>query len=260
MKDELFRISGADAGYSRNRFIRNLSFTVFHGDFVALIGPNGAGKSTILKLLAGVIKPFSGVVEFTGRDIRSCGRRELARSFSVVSRISGEMPDFPVQKFISLGRFPFYGILDDDENFPFEEMAARTGISHLLHRSILELSAGEFQLVQITRALVQNSSILLLDEPVSNLDYPHVTLIMDLLKGLNRKGTTVICALHDVNAALDYCNRIAAVKNGNLVFDGVPDDVINAETMGMLYGSSFYCGRNPVTGRNMVLPIPGDYA
>lgn len=260
MSEELFRIIEADAGYRNHRFINRLTLCVSSGDFVSLIGPNGAGKSTIMKLLSGLISPFSGSVEFAGRDLRSFGVRELAKSFSVVSQLSGELPDFKVGTFLSLGRFPFLDILDgNSSDDSYLDIASETGVTHLFERSIRELSAGEFQLVQITRALVQNRSILLLDEPVSNLDYYHITRIMDILKKLHHGGTTIICALHDVNAALDYCSRVIAVKEGRVFFDGVPDRVINESSMKGLYGTEFYCGINPVTGRPLVLPVPDDF-
>jgi iron complex transport system ATP-binding protein len=260
MSEELFRITDADAGYRKNCFIKNLSFSVIKGDFISLIGPNGAGKSTIIKLLSGILSPFGGKVEFMDRDIRSIGNRELAKSFSVVSQISGELPDFTVKNFISLGRFPFFDILDgNDADNSYIEMASRTGVTRLLDRSIRELSAGEFQLVQVTRALVQNKNILLLDEPVSNLDYRHIVMIMDILKKLHHEGTTIICALHDVNAAMDYCSRVVAIKDGAVFFDGEPDVVINQNSMSGLYETEFYCGISPVTGRPLLLPVPGSF-
>ncbi|HOP28924.1 MAG TPA: ABC transporter ATP-binding protein [Spirochaetota bacterium] len=261
MSEELFRITEADAGYRGNCFIRSLSLSVKKGDFISLIGPNGAGKSTIIKLLSGLLSPFSGKVEFTGTDIRDIGNRELAKSFSVVGQISGEIPDFSVKNFISLGRFPFFDILEGNTaDNSYIEMASRTGVTRLLDRSIRELSAGEFQLVQVTRALVQNNKILLLDEPVSNLDYQHIVRIMDILKNLHNEGTTIICALHDVNAAMDYCSRVVAIKDGGVFFDGVPDKVINQNSMKSLYETEFYCGINPVTGRPLVLPVPGGFS
>jgi len=257
MAEELFRIINADAGYRGNCFIKGLNLPVVKGDFIALIGPNGAGKSTIIRLLSGLLSPVKGSVEFMGKNISLTGSRELAKNFSVVSGITGEIPDFSVKSFLLLGKFPFLEILDgvpaDDT---YIEVASKTGVIHLLNRSIRELSAGEFQLVQITRALVQNYRVLLLDEPVSNLDYQHIVRIMDILKKLHNEGTTVVCALHDVNAAIDYCSRVIAVKNGEILFDGVPGVVINQESMRSLYNTDFYCGKNPVTGRPLVLPVP----
>lgn len=260
MTVELFKIKNAVAGYRGNMFIRGLNVSINSGEFVALIGPNGAGKSTIIKLLSGLLPPLNGSVEFSGRDIRTEKVRELARRFSLVGRITGELPDLDVENFISLGRFPFLDILDGNPgDNSFHSMASRTGISHLLRRSIRELSAGEFQLVQITRALVQNSRVLLLDEPVSNLDYQHITMVMDLLRDLHRNGTTVICALHDVNSAMEYSTKVIAVKGGAVLFQGVPEVVITADSMRDLYGSEFYCGINPVTGRPLVLPVSADF-
>jgi iron complex transport system ATP-binding protein len=261
MSGELFRITGVDAGYHNNCFINSLSLSIKKGDFVSLIGPNGAGKSTIIRLLSGILSPLRGRIEFMDRDIRSIGGRELARSLSVVSQITGELPDFSVKSFISLGRFPFLDILEGNSaDEAYLGIASETGIAYLLDRSIRELSAGELQLVQITRALVQNDKTLLLDEPVSNLDYHHIVRIMDILKRLHNGGTTVICALHDINAAMDYCSRVIAIKEGKVFFDGSPGDVINGNSMKGLYGTDFYCGTNPVTGRPLVLPVPAGFS
>lgn len=260
MSEELFVIKGADAGYRNNCCIKNLTLSIKRGEFVSLIGPNGAGKSTIIKLLSGLLSPFSGTVEFNRRDILTFRSRELARSFSVVSQLPGELPDFTVKSFLSLGRFPFLDILEGNPaDDSFADTASKTGVTRLLERSIRELSAGELQLVQISRALVQNNKILLLDEPVSNLDYHHIVRIMDVLKKLHNGGTTIICALHDVNAAMDYCSRVIAIKEGGIFFDGAPDKVINQNSMRGLYGTEFYCGTNPVTGRPLVLPVPESF-
>ncbi len=258
MNEELFRIIDVRAGYGKNSFIGGLNLSVKRGDFISFIGPNGAGKSTIIKLLSGLLVPFDGRVEFMGKDVRDIRGRELARNFSVVGQLSGDLPEFKVKSFISLGRFPFLDILEG--NYTDEshlEMALKTGVTHLMERTIRELSAGELQLVQITRALVQNSNVLLLDEPVSNLDYFHITGVMDILKELHSGGATIICALHDVNAALNYCSRVIAVKNGAVLFEGSPESVINESAMRGLYGTDFFCGVNPVTGRPLVLPVPG---
>ena len=147
-------------------------------------------------------------------------RKELAAEMSVVNPITGDIPDFSVKMFLSFGRFPFRKLFsfDDMEESIIEEMASLCGIDHLLERSIKELSAGEFQLVQISRALIQNRDVLLLDEPVSNLDYRHMIQVMDILSALNRSGSTIICALHDVNTAAEYSSRIIALKNGSYIF------------------------------------------
>lgn len=261
MKEPVFLLDSMSAGYHNNVVVNKISFGIKSGEFVSLIGPNGAGKSTIIKAISGLIEVLSGHVIFMGRDLEDYRRRELAGELSVVSPIYGDIPDFTVRIFLSLGLFPyrkFFGSGNGDET-SIEKTASLCGITHLLERSIRELSAGEFQLVQISRALIQNRNIILLDEPVSNLDYRHMIQVMDILSGLNMSGSTIVCALHDVNIAAEYSSRIIAIKNGEVFFDGIPEKVISEKTLSGLYDSKFYCGRNPVTGRPSVYPVPGSY-
>jgi len=259
MKEPVFLIDSLSAGYSGKTVVKTVSFGVGRGEFISLIGPNGAGKSTIIKAISGSIPVYSGRVLFLGRKLDDYRKRELAVEMSIVNPITGEIPDFSVKMFLSFGRFPFRKLFsfDNAKDPIIDEMASRCGIVHLLERSITELSAGEFQLVQISRALIQNRDVLLLDEPVSNLDYRHMIQVMDILSALNRSGSTIICALHDVNTAAEYSSRIIALKDGVINFDGVPEKVISEEALSGLYDSKFFCGKNPVTGRPSVYPVPG---
>ncbi len=258
MKEPVFSVESLCAGYRDKIILNNISFEIESGEFVTLIGPNGAGKSTLIKTISGLIPVHSGGVSFLGRDIRHYSRKKMAECMSAVSPVTGDIPDFTVELFLSFGRFPFSSPFSSDETGDsiINDMAFRCGIEHLLLRSIKELSAGEFQLVQMARALVQNRNVLLLDEPVSNLDYRHMVQVIDILTGLHRSGSTIICALHDVNIAC-YSSRIIAVKNGNIYFDGVPDEVITEDSLSGLYESKFYCGKNPVTGHPAVYPVTG---
>ena len=259
MSRPVFLVDSLSAGYRGNNVIKNVSFGIGKGEFISLIGPNGAGKSTIIKAISGSLPGSGGSVLFLERNLQDYRRKELAAELSVVTPITGEIPDFTVKMFLSFGRFPFSRLLrfDDMDDYIIDEMASLCGIVHLLGRSIKELSAGEFQLVQISRALVQNRNILLLDEPVSNLDYRHMIQVMDVLSSLNRSGSTIICALHDVNIAAEYSSRIIAIKNGAIYFDGEPEKVIIEDSLSGLYDSKFYCGKNPVTGRPSVYPVTG---
>jgi iron complex transport system ATP-binding protein len=261
MKEPVFLLDAMSAGYHKNIVVDKVSFGIGRGEFVSLIGPNGAGKSTIIKAISGLIDIISGSVLFLGRNIGDYRRKELAGELSVVSPIYGDIPVFSVRMFLSLGLFPFRKILgsDNTDESVIEETASLCGITHLLERSIKELSAGEFQLVQISRALIQNRDVILLDEPVSNLDYSHMIQVMDILCGLNKTGSTIVCALHDVNTAAEYSSRIIAIKNGSVFFDGVPEKIISEKSLSGLYDSKFYCGRNPVTGRPSVFPVPGSF-
>jgi iron complex transport system ATP-binding protein len=256
----LFTIRSADAGYGSGIVIRGLDLDIASGEFISLIGPNGAGKSTIIRLLTGMLQPVNGTVCFRGRDVKSFRTRELARNFSVVMRITGEVPAFTVRSFLGFGMFPHEGAArySASNRLTVDATAERTGITGLMERSVNELSAGEFQLVQVARALVQSSGVIILDEPVSNLDYRHTTLVMDLLRELNRSGTTVVCALHDVNCASDYSSRIVCIKNGALFVSGAPSRVVNTAVMGELYDAEFMSLVNPATGSPMIVPVSGN--
>ena len=254
--NSLFKMDSVYAGYGAGTVIRGVDLSVFPGDFVSLIGPNGAGKSTLLKLLAGMVAPIKGCVSFCGRDVSGFGARELAKCFSVVMRITGEVPAFSVRSFLGFGLFVHRGTRGGIMG-AVDETAALTGITHLMGRPVTELSTGEFQLVQVARALVQNRQVVILDEPVSNLDYGHAITVMDILKDLNCSGTTVICALHDVNIASNYSSRIVCLKKGCIEIQGPPEEVVNPECMGRLYDAEFRSLVNPATGSPMIVPVPG---
>jgi len=259
MREPVFLVDSLSAGYRGNKVLSNVSFGIGRGEFISLIGPNGAGKSTFIKAISGSLPVRGGSVLFLGRSLTEYKRKELAAEMSVVTPISGDIPDFSVKMFLSFGRFPFRKLFsfNDLEDSIIDEMASLCGIAHLLDRSIRELSAGEFQLVQISRALIQNREILILDEPVSNLDYRHMIQVMGILSKLNRSGSTIICVLHDVNIAAEYSSRIIAIKGGAIFFDGEPEDVIVENKISGLYDAKFFCGKNPMTGRPSVYPVPG---
>ncbi|MCL2156233.1 MAG: ABC transporter ATP-binding protein, partial [Leptospirales bacterium] len=221
MSKPIFLIDSLSAGYGNHTVLNSIHLSIGEREFVSLIGPNGVGKSTLLKVLSGLIIPSSGSVIFDGNDLNNYSRRELASKMSVVAPIAGDIPDFSVKMFLSFGRFPFRRLLaqDNTEESIIKEISELCTIDHLLNRSIKELSAGEFQLAKIARALIQNKNLLLLDEPVANLDYKHLIQIMDILLEFNRTGSTIIAAFHDVNIAAEYSTRIIALKTGSIYFD-----------------------------------------
>ena len=257
MSKPTFLIESLSAGYRNHTALNSINLTICEKEFVSIIGPNGAGKSTLLKVISGSISPSSGAVIFNDSNLNKYSKRELASKMSVVVPITGELPDFSVKMFLSFGRFPFKRLLSQDkmEESIIEEVADLCGIVHLLNRSIKELSAGEFQLVKIARALVQNKDVLLLDEPVTNLDYKHVIQIMDIIFELNQTGSTIIAAFHDVNIAAEYSSRIIALKNGSIYFDESPHNAISRDKLSGLYDSEFLCKPNPVTGRPSAYPV-----
>ncbi len=259
---DLFTLRGVSAGYRERRVLNDISLSVREGEFAAIIGPNGAGKSTFIKLLGGHIHASEGEMLFTGTDYRKFGARELGRRFSMVHQSFENLIPFPVYEFVRFGRFPHQSLLEietDEDSRIIRESLEMTDTWHLRERPVTELSGGELQLVFIAHSLAHNNRVLLLDEPVSHLDMKHAIQIMDILHNLNRKGSTVITVLHDINLASDYCGRIIGLKEGRLFVDDTPDRALKYGTIEELYGTLCVVTENPVTKKPAAFPVP-EYA
>ena len=253
--NKVFSINDLNAAYGKADVLRNITFDVTAGEFIALIGPNGAGKSTLLKTMMGLLPMSSGSAALNDKPLEELSVSQIARELSAVNRIAAAAPLYSVQDFAAMGLFPHQGAahLNHKEDIErINETLSLCGIAHLRRRPLAELSGGELQLAFIARALLQNRKLILLDEPVSYLDVKHITMIMDLLYKLNETGSTIIAALHDVNLASFYCGRIIALKEGRLFFDGAPAKVMDAELIESLFDIRCKIAENPVTGKPYV--------
>ena len=215
----------------------NLSFK--KGEFVGLIGANGAGKSTLLQLLLGLLKAQSGQVLLTDINIDKIKRREIAKQLAFVPQ-SIELPfAFTVQQLVAMGRNPYLGAFEletaSDKKL-IKQAMLQTDIIHLQDRHVNMLSGGEKQRVIIARALAQQAATILLDEPIASLDICHQLSTLALIKSLTQTGKTAITALHDLNLAARYCDRLILIgKNEDgsrgIISDGTPVQVLNAENL-----------------------------
>lgn len=215
----------------------NLSFQ--KGEFVGLIGANGAGKSTLLQLLLGLLKTQSGKVLLQGVDISKIKRRDIAKQLAFVPQ-SIELPyAFSVQQIVAMGRNPYLGAFELETAFDkklIEEAMQKTDIFHLQQRLVNTLSGGEKQRVIIARALAQQSPTLLLDEPIASLDICHQLETLQLIKSLTQTGKVAITALHDLNLAARYCDRLILIgkrQDGTttIISDGAPKQVLTTENL-----------------------------
>lgn len=199
-------------GYDRGRpILRDISFEVHAGTFLAVAGPNGVGKSTLINILAGLLRPRSGTVRLDGVALNSCRVQDIARRVAVVRQEFVPTFGFSVMETVLMARTLYYGRLGF-ETPADRELATRTlELTHTAEfaaRPLGSLSAGERQRVFIARGLAQDTPILLLDEPTSFLDLKHQVGIYDLLKSIQReKGTTVVAISHDLNLAAQYCDK-----------------------------------------------------
>ncbi len=256
---KIFSVNNLNFSYRKNWVLKNINTDINKGDFIGILGPNGAGKSTYLKILAGLLTPDNGKVLFLNKNIYDYSKIDIAKEMSVVAQNFKNFVPFKADEFISMGLFPHKKFWERTSKYDYEKIEnvlKITGIEHLQNRYITELSGGELQLVSIARALVQNMEVILLDEPISNLDLQHTVWVMDLLYKLNRKGATILTVLHDVNIASDYCSRIISLKNGKLFFDSDPAKCITKNNVSKLYDIKCSVNLNRLTGKPNITLFP----
>jgi iron complex transport system ATP-binding protein len=248
-------------GYQRRRIIEALTLDVRPGEILGLVGPNGCGKSTVIKGISRVLLPYQGKILLNGRDISKIARMELARLLGVVPQIPLLPGGFTAFEIVLMGRNPHLGLLQyegkADMAIAWEAME-RTSTRHLARRRINQLSGGEIQSIVIARVIAQKTEAVLMDEPTANLDIGRQVEILDLVKGLCRKnGLTVVIALHDLNLAAQYCDRLILIDKGRVYCQGKPEEVITTENIVRVYGSGNYIFSHPLNGLPVVLPVAG---
>lgn len=218
--------------------VEDVSFAAPRGSVATLVGPNGSGKSTILKCITNILRPARGEVYVQGQPVACLKRREVARRIAYVPQRLAMT--FPMTAFdvALMGRRPHLSWRASPHDLDVTWHVLRAvGIDHLATRYISEMSGGEAQKVFVARALAQEASLLLLDEPTSNLDVLHQLEIMDLAKRLSRdKGTTVLCAIHDLNLAARYADTIVMLTQGRVYASGAPEEVLTPGRIHEVYG------------------------
>ena len=206
------------------------------GCVVGLLGPNGSGKSTLLRLLAGLRRPDSGSVRVDGTDLTEMSRRGIARRLAVVEQDTTANGDLTVRQVVELGRTPFRGRFDglgSHDDAVVDAALARVNIAEKQHRIWHTLSGGERQRAQLARALAQQPTEILLDEPTNHLDIRHQLELLELLRSL---GITCVIALHDLNLAARYCDRLVLLDGGRVVSAGMPEAVLTRRRLREVYG------------------------
>lgn len=220
-------------GYSEQTVLENLSLTIGDGEFCAIIGPNGSGKTTLLKSIARLIHG-SGEILLDGKELATIPTMELAKMISYVPQKAEVVFDFSVRDTVMMGRNPHQGRWETGSNEDkriIDEVLQRTGLEPLCNRMLSQLSGGEMQRVMIARAMAQQTPVMLLDEPLANLDISHKYEIMDLLAELNAQGTTIVIILHDFPFVKRYAQKTLMLKRGNIEAYGETASVMNTETL-----------------------------
>jgi len=254
-------MQGITLAYGNKKVVEDITFQVMPGEMVGLVGPNGSGKSTIIKALSRVLAPRAGRVLVNGRDISQIPRRELSLLISVVPQIPVLPSPFTAFEIVLMGRNPHLGLFQYEGPRDMEitwQAMVQTSSHHLAERRISELSGGEIQCVVVARALAQETQAILLDEPTANLDISRQIEILDLVRDLCRENNlAVVAALHDLNLAAHYCDRLILINGGRIHAEGTPTEVINTQNLEQVYGSGSYVHTHPLSGLPAVLPRVG---
>jgi iron complex transport system ATP-binding protein len=250
-------VNNISLSYNHHPVVDGLSFCLRPGEMVGLIGPNGCGKTTVIKALSRILAPQSGSILLDGKDLAHINRGQLARLIGVVPQ-NPFLPDsFTVSEVVLLGRNPHLGLLRNESARDISIVwwaMERTGILPLAGRRMGELSGGEKQRVTIARALAQEPRTILLDEPTANLDICHQIEILDLIRSLCReKDLAALIAIHDLNMAAQYCDRLLLMKQGRLHASGLPQEVITQNNIREVYGAHSQVYPHPENGLPMVV-------
>ncbi|MDO4588837.1 MAG: ABC transporter ATP-binding protein [Fusobacterium sp.] len=227
----------------------NISIKFPERKFIGIIGANGAGKSTLLKNIYGILNPTSGDIIIDNQNIKDMNGRERAKKIAVLAQEDREQFDFKIEEIVEMGRYPYKSIFENyskkDKEIAINRLK-EVGMEKYIGRNFKELSGGEKQRVLIARALAQDTPILILDEPTNHLDIGYQLQLLHLIKHLDK---SVISALHDLNVASIFCDYIYILKDGKLVKEGTPEEVLNKEILKEIFNIECYIGKNPINNK-----------
>jgi iron complex transport system ATP-binding protein len=246
----MIELSNVSLGYNHRAILGDVNMKAKAGQILGLVGPNGSGKSTLIKGMTRVIDLFTGCISIEGRDIRTIKRDELARLVATVPQDPALPAAFTAFEVVLMGRTPHLGLLryegGKDLAIAWQAMEA-THTESFAERRVSELSGGERQRLIIARALTQQPSAMLLDEPTANLDINHQIEILNLVKSLCREQSlAIIIALHDLNLAAQYCDWMVMLNGGKVHAEGTPFDILTASNIKKVYGAEVCVYPHPI--------------
>ena len=231
-----------------NLVLNKLNFECKQGTINVLIGLNGSGKTTLIKLLAGLLKPNSGIIEFQGIDLFEMTIKERSKLIAYVSQKSNFLDDFVVKDYLLFGMvnsMSFYQSPNEQSEKNAELYAEKLGVTHLLNKKLGELSGGERQIVSVCCSLIQNTPFILLDEPTSFLDIKNQHRILSVLKAIARnENKTIVLSSHNPNHALFLNSQVFLLKEGKIIQQGKAEDIITIEKLRPIYGDKICLSRN----------------
>ncbi len=259
----MIELDGIASGYDGAEVLHDVTLRFEPGEMVGILGPNGSGKTTLLLALTGVLPLFRGSIRIDGEPLQSLNAKSRARRMAAVPQRLDNAFDLRVLPLVLMGRYPYISFLGGYTGE--DEAIARAAMRHtatepFAERLTGELSGGEFQRVLIARALAQEADILLLDEAASGLDIARKVEIYDLLGERNKRGATVLSAIHDLNLAALYCRRLIFLKEGHVLLDGPTEEVFTEHNLSRVYDTAIKVFPHPLTGAPQGHLVPGGHA
>ncbi|MCL0078654.1 ABC transporter ATP-binding protein [Dehalococcoidia bacterium] len=258
----MLKLENVTLGYGKHTVLSDINLEVAPGELLGIIGPNGSGKSTLIKGICHLLTPKTGRVFIDGRDAASMGRSELASLVAVVPQTTTLPEAFTGFEIVLMGRTPHLGLLRYESRSDFDiawQAMEITKTQPFAERRVGELSSGERQRLTIARALTQEPKLILLDEPTAHLDINYQIEMLDLVKDLcQEQNLATVAALHDLNLAAQYCDRLIMLNGGGIHAEGSPKQVITAQHIKAVYGAEVCVYPHPFNALPATLIIPGD--
>ena len=252
-----FEVKNLSVDLSGKKIVKNVSFSVNKAENIALIGTNGAGKTTLLKALSYLLK-YSGTISVDNKNLSETGTKERAKLIAYVSQQSEINEDFTVCQFLELSRYPYrkpWEKLSEEDKNAIETATNLTDTNQFAERKISSLSGGEKQRVLLAGAIAQESRILLFDEPLTYLVPVQRITISKIIRKVAENNKIVITVTHEINEALVFSDRIIALSDGELVFDGTPKEFLASNQLKTLYKSDFFTFGNIDNKKTLVFPV-----
>lgn len=225
--------------YDNRKVLDDISFKAHSSEVLSILGPNAVGKSTLFRCILGLLPSYSGTVLIDGEDASGLSVRELASRVAYIPQRSDPIFNFSVHEIVLMGttnEVKLFSSPDKKARNKAEQALEKLGIAKLSKRCFHHTSGGERQLVLIARALVQDAHVLLLDEPTANLDLGNQMLVLEQIKSLAKEGYTIIQTTHDPEHSFMFSDRILTMKDGGVLSCGTPAEILNKETINLLYG------------------------
>ncbi|AFI26937.1 petrobactin ABC transporter ATP-binding protein YclP [Bacillus stercoris] len=233
----MVEVKNVSKQYGGKVVLEETSVTIQKGKITSFIGPNGAGKSTLLSIMSRLIKKDSGEIYIDGQEIGSCDSKELAKKMSILKQANQINIRLTIKDLVSFGRFPYsQGRLTEEDWVHINQALSYMKLEDIQDKYLDQLSGGQCQRAFIAMVIAQDTDYIFLDEPLNNLDMKHSVEIMKLLKRLVKElGKTIVIVIHDINFASVYSDYIVALKNGRIVKEGPPEEIIETSVLEEIY-------------------------